>query len=87
MVKQIQVLKDNTWEFTNDKSEIKGELVNVFEIGQINFKDIVDYNFKGDEFYMYPHFFCKYEYKGTPFEKVYYQNVKKIYQTFELEKH
>jgi hypothetical protein len=87
MVKQIQVLEDNTWEFITENSEIKGKKINVFEIGQINFQDIVDYNLKGDEFYMYPHFFCKYKYNGTPFEKVYYQNVKKIYGTFELEKY
>ena len=87
MVKQIQVFEDNTWEFITENSEIKGEKINVFEIGQINFEDIVDYNLKGDEFYMYPHFFCKYKYKGTPFEKVYYQNVKKTYETFELKKH
>jgi hypothetical protein len=87
MVKQIQVFEDNTWEFVTQNSEIKGEKINVYEIGQINFQDIVDYNLKGDEFYIYPHFFCKFKYKGTPFEKVYYQNVKKIYETFELEKH
>lgn len=84
VVKQIQVFQNNTWEFINDSSEIKGEKIDVLEIGQINFQDIVDYNIKGDEFYMFPHFFCKYNYKGTPFEKVYYQNVKKTYETFEL---
>lgn len=86
MVKQIQVFGDNSWEFINDKSEIKGEKINVLEIGQINFLEIVDYNIKGDEFYMYPHLFCKYTYKGTPFEKVYYQNVNKIYEIFEIDK-
>jgi hypothetical protein len=84
MVKQIQFFEDNTWEFINDSSEIKGEKINVFEIGQINFQDIIEYNLKGDEFYTYPHIFCRFKYKGTPFERVYYQNVKKIYQIFEL---
>ncbi len=84
-VKQIQVFEDNSWEFVNENSEIIGEKINVYEIGQINFQDIVDYNKRGDEFYIYPHFFCKFLYKGTPFEKIYYQNVRKIYQTFKIE--
>tara|TARA_R110001606_G_C15290269_1_gene641462 strand:- start:62 stop:1015 length:954 start_codon:yes stop_codon:yes gene_type:complete len=81
-VKQIQVYENNTWEFINENSEIKGKKINVYEIGKINFQDIVDYNIKGDEFYIYPHFFCKFNYKGTPFEKIYYQNVNKVYETF-----
>ncbi|WP_281847725.1 hypothetical protein [Olleya namhaensis] len=84
MVRQIQVYENNTWEFVNENSEIKGKKINVYEIGKINFQDIVDYNIKGDEFYIYPHFFCKFKYKGTPFEKIYYQNVKKVYEIFEL---
>jgi len=84
-LKEIQVYQDDSWDFVGKDSKISGKKVTVYEIGQINFQDIIDYNKNGDEFYIYPHFFCKFQYKGTPFENIYYLNVKKTYQTFELE--
>ncbi|MGP1990961.1 hypothetical protein D9V96_003665 [Zobellia laminariae] len=85
-VKQIQIFENYSWDFTNENSTNNKEKMNVYEIVQINFKDIVGYNMKGDEFYIYPHIFCKFLHKGTPFEKIYYQNVSKTHLTFELEK-
>jgi hypothetical protein len=82
-LKEIQVFEDQSWELIEHNSKITGKPVSVYEIGKINFSDIVNYNFDGDEFYMYPHFFCKYAYKGTPFETTYYQNIDKVYETFE----
>lgn len=82
-LKDIQVFEDQSWELIKQNSTITGKPISVYEIGKINFNDIVDYNLDGDEFYIYPHFFCKNLYKGTPFEKIYYQNIEKSYETFE----
>lgn len=74
---------DNTWDFQNPEN-LEAEIVMVFQIGQINFSEIVDYDIQGDEYYIRPIIFCKFPYKGTPFESRYYVNPSKIYQRFEL---
>jgi len=79
----IYAFSDNTWNFENPKNE-KAELVVVFQIGQINFSEIIDYDIQGDEYYIRPIIFCKFSHKGTPFESYYYVNPNKIYERFEL---
>ncbi len=42
------------------------------EVGRINFNDIVEYDMRGDGSTLYPHFYCKFENQGTPYEQVVY---------------
>ncbi len=58
--------------------------VKTAEVSQVLFSDIVDYDIKGDEHFMYPHIFCKFLYKGSPFASVYYYELDNPYNTFEL---
>lgn len=78
-IDMIRVYSDNTWGLGEDKGEKGKEFreVKVARIGQINFTDLIDYDIKGDEHYNCPHIFCKFKYKGLPFEKVYFSNLEK----------
>ena len=81
----IQVFDDNSWNFPNKNEKSSGKLINVMKVGQINFSDIVEYDLKGDEYYNCPHIYCKFNFKGTPFENYYFQHLEKSYLKFENE--
>ncbi|WP_433780422.1 hypothetical protein [Flavobacterium anhuiense] len=84
-ITEIALLPNDQWDITNDDdSNANAENVKVLKIGQINFSDIVDYDLEGDEYFHYPHLFCKFNYEGTPFENIYYRNIDKIYERYEL---
>jgi len=42
----------------------------VFRIGHIPFRNIVEYDVTGDEFYSVPHIYCRFAEGGTPYEEV-----------------
>ncbi len=74
-VEELAIFDDNKWDFSKN---VKGESlakVTAYRVGQINFSDIVDYDLEGDEHYPFPHFFCKFRYKGLPFEETYFKCV------------
>jgi hypothetical protein len=74
-IEELAIINGKKWDI---RKNVKGEFlttVKAYRVGQINFSDIVDYDLEGDEFYQYPHFFCKFKYKGLPFEEVYYQSM------------
>lgn len=74
-IDELAVFKENKWGLKKDTKGNHLLTVKAFRIGQINFSDIVDYDLEGDEYYIFPHFFCKFKYKGLPFEETYYQSV------------
>lgn len=78
-IEEIQVYDDYTWDKGKNGDEPAGNIVRVAKVGQINFADIVVYDIGGDEYYKCPHIFCKFQYRGTPFEKTYYYNLNKTY--------
>jgi hypothetical protein len=85
---EIAVNKKGLWDFTKNLTKnISEEAIfmklKVEKIGQINFSDIVDYDFNGDEHYNFPHFYCKFKYKGLPFENTYCVDMKKPYNSFD----
>lgn len=41
-------------------------------IGEIPFSAIDDINIEGDEYYPYPHIFCRFPYKGEPYKNLYF---------------
>ena len=83
-IEAIQIFEDYTWDLVTYGNRPTGDLVKVAKVGQINFADIVDYDIEGDEYYLCPHLFCRFKYKGTPFENIYYYNLDKTYEYFEL---
>lgn len=82
--KTIQIFEDNTWDFVNENLDKSTRIVTVYEISEIHFSDIVEYDINGDEYYMFPHIFCKFQHDGSPYENKYYLNVEKEYETFDL---
>jgi hypothetical protein len=46
--------------------------VKVARVSVIAYEDIVDYDLRGDEHYIQPHFFCKFRHGGTPFFQEYF---------------
>lgn len=44
--------------------------IQVYLIGKIPYKNIVSVNFDGDEYYNFPHVFCKFTLKGEPYEEL-----------------
>ncbi|MDX2068846.1 MAG: hypothetical protein SFV55_10495 [Haliscomenobacter sp.] len=85
-IEEIKVYDDNTWDFGERKEGKDFREVKVARVGQINFSDILDYDINGDEHYICPHIFCRFKYKGLPFEKVYFYSLEKgSSEYFELE--
>ncbi|MFB9080583.1 hypothetical protein ACFFLS_20835 [Flavobacterium procerum] len=76
-------LPDGKWRLEKHSDPDK-DSVKVRKIGQINFSDIISYDIDGDEYYNYPHIFCRFSYRGIPFENCYYVNYEKVYEQYEL---
>ena len=74
-IDELVIFEDNKWDFSKNANGEYREKINAFRVGQINFSDIVDYDLKGDDRYRSPHFFCKFKYKGLPFESTYFVRV------------
>lgn len=83
-IEEIQVFEDYSWGFSPHENEQEGDLIKVAKVRQISFTDIVDYDVDGDEYYMFPHIYCRFKHHGTPFENVYYYNIDKTYECFEI---
>lgn len=68
----ITIFENGTWALNTNRKGEKDQKIDVQAIGQINFSDIVEYDIRGDEYYLRPQIFCRFRHKGFPFEKVYY---------------
>jgi hypothetical protein len=51
------------------------KLTRVALVGVVAFEDIVDYDLRGDEHYLCPHFYLRFNHDGQPFSETYYQNM------------
>jgi hypothetical protein len=47
--------------------------VSVIRIGRIPFRNIIDFDDEGDEYYRYPHIFCTFVDGGTPYEDILFE--------------
>ncbi len=56
----------------NDLPPEGWEKINAFKIGNIPYDNIVDFDTEGDEFYNYPHFYCRFDNLGEPYESFWY---------------
>lgn len=70
----IYVNDKNEWSLEQENDDDK--IVSVSRIGRIAFKDIIEYDMKGDEYYGCPIFLCDYCYNGTPYFKYHYRDIK-----------
>jgi hypothetical protein len=72
-IEYIYVDKDFSWidslpNDSNDYTKVKAAKISI-----VAYEDIVEYDLRGDEHYMFPHFFCKFRHNGTPFIEEYYK--------------
>jgi hypothetical protein len=51
------------------------KIMRVARVGVVAFEDIVEYDLRGDEHYLCPHFYLRFVYNGQPFSETYYQNM------------
>lgn len=54
------------WETEKDQS------VNAYLVGYIRYEDIASVDWKGDEYYSFPHIFCHFRRSGEPYERLAY---------------
>ena len=83
-IERIMVFEDHSWTFARKDASRSAKIITVAKVGQINFSDIVEYDIKGDEYYICPHIYCKFRHTGTPFENVYYWDVNEQWNRYEL---
>ncbi len=65
MLKQL----DDCLRYTNYKIGEKGD-IKAFLIGEIPYDSIVTVNWKGDEYYNFPHIYCYFDHGGEPYERL-----------------
>lgn len=70
-VEYAVVAPDGRWAFVpgNQYDAIK-EKVKVLELGRIPFRNVIDYDLDGDEYYNSPHFYCRFADDGQPYEEI-----------------
>ena len=71
-IEEIYVNENFQWTHVEPKNEKQFVKVKVAKVSIIDFDDIVDYDLKGDEHYMKPHFYCKFRHLGKPFIEEYF---------------
>ncbi|WP_462265132.1 hypothetical protein [Mucilaginibacter sp.] len=83
-LKEIYVYPNNQW---TDKLPFEGKNISIVQVAQIQtiaLDDIIEYDLRGDEHYLCPHFFCRFNHKGQPFTSRYYRRLKDMrYITYE----
>lgn len=62
--------KNGTW-VENWKEKTEGS-VKVILLGQVPYEAIESVNFDGDQYYSKPHIYCHFDYRGQPYERLYY---------------
>jgi len=72
---ELAIFDDNKWDFNNYGKSKNLATITALRVGKVNYSDIVDYDLKGDEYYPFPHFFCRFAHKGLPFEETYFESV------------
>lgn len=71
----IFISESNEWSL--ERKDEKDKIIIVSEIARISFKDIIEYDMNGDEYYGCPIFLCDYKHNGTPYSKKYFANIEK----------
>lgn len=71
-IEEIYVDKDYSWTKKPPLNSSDFVKVKVARVSVIAYEDIVEYDLKGDEHDICPHFFCKFKHNGSPFIEEYY---------------
>lgn len=74
-IEEIYLDKDFFWTDKPPEDYTTFLKIKVARVGVIDYSDIVDYDLRGDEYYIKPHFFCKFRHNGSPFIEEYYMTI------------
>lgn len=47
--------------------------INAFQLGNIPYDNVVDFDVDGDEYYPFPHLYCEFSNLGQPYEEIWYK--------------
>jgi len=72
--------------FDDDFNEEKYTEVTVIRIGRIPFRNIIDFDDDGDEYYGCPHIFCSFADGGMPYESMVFELAERAHQRLEPDK-
>jgi hypothetical protein len=74
---------EQQWRLSDyDGDEEKFE--NAYLIGYVPYENIVSVNWDGDEYYGYPHIFCKFAHRGQPYERLAFCRQGSLYEGHEF---
>ncbi len=76
-LRDIYVTTGGWWTDKKPDDMTNFTITRVALVGVVPFEGIVDYDIKGDEHYLCPHFYLKFNHAGLPFFENYYQNMEK----------
>lgn len=82
-IEYVIVDRDGNWaliEYDQEYDETVFNRFKVFKIGQIPYRNIVDYDIDGDEYYSEPHIYCRFSEGGEPYESFKWVSVDGKYQ-------
>ncbi|NSB23047.1 hypothetical protein B0H68_005635 [Clostridium beijerinckii] len=68
----VKDIKVKQYEDIDNEDEFTIKEISALEIGYLPFDNIIDYDYDGDEYYMYPHLYCDFVNRNDPFEKIGY---------------
>lgn len=70
-LEEVAVTPDGRWAFVPFRMEDKvAKKIKVLQIGRIPFRNIVNYDLGGDEYYPVPHLYCHFADNGQPYETI-----------------
>ncbi|OJW16880.1 hypothetical protein [Mucilaginibacter sp. 44-25] len=73
----IYVTNGGWWTEKKPENVVEFKTIRVARVDVVAFEDIVDYDLRGDEHYLCPHFYLRFRHNGQPFIETYYQNMEK----------
>lgn len=77
---------DDKWTIIpHDQEETGVSTCNAWEIGRIPFRNIVEIDAGGDEFYNVPHLYCRFSEAGSPYEEFVYRLMDQTYISLEAD--
>lgn len=81
---RLIVERDDKWTIIpSDREEDGIETYRAWEIGRIPFRNIVEIDVGGDDFYSCPHIYCRFSEAGSPYEEFVYRLADQTYFTLD----
>lgn len=87
-IRYVAIRSDGAWAIVSHDHDIDDESIvskKAWHIGKIPFRNIVEIDARGDEYYPFPHFYCRFADSGEPYEDHVYRLIDQDYFALETE--